>query len=167
MKKLSIFPAITLSFLLALLVFSGCKPDPEYIYDVNQVEALPADADKTILKTEEQYISVLYANLFQKALSANELVEIKRVIESVGDKETVYEVILSSFMNQPGKIIPSDATMRADLDKFIEETYARFYVRKPTAAEKEWFRNYIQADANISPELVYMSFALSNEYQYY
>ena len=42
---------------------------------------------RTKLKTPGQYISILYANLFQQALSANELVEITRCIESVGDKE--------------------------------------------------------------------------------
>ena len=167
MRKLIINSVIPLSLLAMLLISSGCHPDKDYIFDVNEIETLPSDADKTTLKTEEQYISVLYANLFQKALSANELVAIKKVIESVGDKETVYEVILSSFMNDPAKIIPADADMRADIPKFIDDTYRRFYVRKPTSAEKEWFRNYILADAKITPELVYMSFALSNEYLYY
>ena len=164
---MNIRSVLPLSLLALLLVIGACKPEKDYIFDVNEVETLPADAEKTILKTEEQYISVLYANLFQKALSANELVEIKKVIESIGDKETVYEVILSSFMNQPGKIIPSDDAMRADIGQFIDDTYRRFYVRKPTAAEKEWFKNFILADDNVTPELVYMSFALSNEYLYY
>ena len=46
-----------------------------------------------------QYISILYANLFQTALSSNELVEITNCIESIGDKEVAHEIVLSNFMN--------------------------------------------------------------------
>jgi hypothetical protein len=43
----------------------------------------------------------------------------------------------------------------------------RFYVRKPSEAEKEFIKQSIIADPNLTPELVYMSFALSDEYMYY
>ena len=150
-----------------VLVLGSCRPDNDYIYDVNEIETQVQAVDKDNLKTEEQYLSILYANLFQKALSANELVELINLVESVGDKETIHEVIISSFMNSPDKIIPTNLEMRADIDGFIDETYDRFLVRKPSEAEKEWFKNFILADENVTPELVYISFALSNEYQYY
>ena len=125
------------------------------------------DTDKDVLKTDEQYISILYANFFQTALSPSDLVQITNLIASIGDKETAYEVIISNWMNSPDINIPTDADMRNDLDGFIEDTYNRFYVRQPTQAEKEFFRNFITSDPNITPELVYLSFALSNEYLYY
>ena len=122
---------------------------------------------KDKLKSIGQYISILYANLFQKALSSNELVEITNCIESIGDKEIAHEVILSNFMNKSGVIIPSDSLMRADLDLFIEETYRRFYVRDITEAEREFFLNFFMSHPDVSSEMVYTAFSLSNEYQFY
>jgi len=147
------------------LITYSCKKDP--VYDINEIQSQSYNANKNKLKTTGQYISILYANLFQEALSANELVEITRCIESVGDKELVHEVILSNFMNKEGVLIPSDSLMRADLNLFIEETYKRFYVRDITEAEREYFINFFEAHPNVSAEMVYTAFSLSNEYQFY
>ena len=121
----------------------------------------------SLSKLEEQYISILYANLFQRALSANELVKITNLIAACGDKETIHEVIISDFMNDPTKIIPSDSVMRADPAAFVDESYKRFLIRHPSEAEKTWFINFINLNSKVTPELVYIAFALSNEYQYY
>ena len=158
MKKVLI-----ISFLF--LVTYSCKKDP--VYDINEIQSQSYNANKNKLKTIAQYISILYANLFQEALSANELVEITRCIESVGDKELVHEVVLSNFMNKDGVLIPSDSLMRADLNLFIEETYKRFYVRDITEAEREYFINFFESHPNVSAEMVYTAFSLSNEYQFY
>jgi hypothetical protein len=109
----------------------------------------------------------LYTNLFQTALSANDLFDIGECIQSIGDKELAREVIISNFMNKPGVILPSEEDMNADLDQFITDTYVKFYVRYPTSAEKEFLRNFISSNPYMTPELVYFSFALSDEYMYY
>ena len=157
------------TILLLLIIFcsiASCKKD-EPIYDINQIQSHSYNANKNKLKSASQYISILYANLFQKALSPNELVEITRCIESVGDKGLVHEVILSNFMNKEGVTIPSDSLMRTNLNLFIEETYKRFYVRAITEAEREYFLNFFTSHPNISSEMVYTAFSLSNEYQFY
>ncbi len=153
-------------FLIIFISLSSCKKE-DPIYDINQVQSHSYNANKDKLKTPSQYISILYANLFQKALSPNELVEITRCIESVGDKELVHEVIISNFMNKDGIVIPSDSLMRADLNLYIEEVYKRFYVRDITEAEREYFLNFFAAHPNVSTEMVYTAFSLSNEYQFY
>jgi hypothetical protein len=153
--------------LFAILIsISSCKKD-EPIYDINQIESQSYNANKNKLKSASQYIAILYANLFQKALSPNELVEITRCIESVGDKELVHEVIISNFMNKDGVTIPGDSLMREDLSLFIEETYRRFYIRDITEAEREYFLNFFASHPNVSSEMVYTAFSLSNEYQFY
>ena len=88
--------------------------------------------------------------MFQKALSANELVEIKNCIESIGDKEVAHEIVLSNFMNKTGVTLPSDSLMRADINVFIEKTYKRFYVRDLTEAEREFFLNFFESHPNVS-----------------
>jgi hypothetical protein len=137
------------------------------VYQLNEVHANSYNANKNKLKSSNQFISILFANLFQKALSANELVEISRCIESIGDKEVAHEIILSNFMNKEGVIIPSDSLMRDDLNVFIEESYKRFFVRDITEAEREFFLSFFESHPNVSAEMVYMAFSLSNEYQYY
>ena len=149
------------------LVFSACKKEEEIIYDVNQVNTNSYNSGKDKLKSISQYISILYANLFQKALSANELVEISNCIMSIGDKDVANEIILSNFMNKPGVIMPSDSVMRADIDAFLEETYSRFFIRNISEAEREFFKNFLATNPDVSVEMVYTAFSLSNEYQFY
>ena len=157
---------ITLLFFCLSVFATSCKKD-DIIYDVNQVNATSYNANKNKLKTISQYISILYANLFQKALSANELVEITNCIESIGDKEVAHEIILSNFMSKSGVTMPSDSLMRTDINAFIEQTYKRFYVRDLTEAEREFFLNFFASHPDVSVEMVYSAFSLSNEYQFY
>jgi hypothetical protein len=161
-----IFRKYLLFFFIISFCFSACKED-DLVYDINQLQSSSYNANKNKLKSISQYISIVYANLFQQALSSNELVEITRCIESIGDKEVAHEIILSNFMNSQDVILPSDSLMRADLDVFLEDTYKRFYVRDITEAEREFFLNFFNSNPNVSAEMVYMSFALSNEYQFY
>lgn len=157
-----------LAFLLAILVVSSsCRRDEYVLYDMQQLPVEGLNYGKNKQKTNAQYISILYANLFQKALSANQLVEITNLIESIGDKQLAHEVVVSNFMNRPDVRIPTNAEMRADVDKFINETYQRFLVRQPTESERSWFRNFIQTNTFVSAEVVYLSFALCDEYQFY
>ena len=154
-----------LFILVSVLLISSCVKDD--VYELNEVLSNSYNANKNKLKSSNQFISILHANLFQKALSANELVEISRCIESIGDKEVSHEIILSNFMNKEGVIIPSDSLMRDDLNVFIEESYKRFFVRDITEAEREFFLSFFVSHPNVSAEMVYMAFSLSNEYQYY
>jgi hypothetical protein len=154
-----------LFILVSVLLLSSCVKDD--VYELNEVHASSYNANKNKLKSSNQFISILHANLFQKALSANELVEISRCIESIGDKEVAHEIVLSNFMNKEGVIIPSDSLMRDDLNVFIEESYKRFFVRDITEAEREFFLSFFESHPNVSAEMVYMAFSLSNEYQYY
>lgn len=154
-------------FLLATILLTACQPRDSYFYEVNPLE-LPSDkANKTKQKSLDQYISVLYANLFQQALSPDELTEIRKLMESIGDQELAREVVISNLMNRPGVVLPDDAVMREDVDAFLVDTYKRFFVREPTEAEKAFMKSCIQSNPDITAELVYFSFAMSEEYQFY
>ncbi len=142
------------------ILFNGCEK--ETIYDVNEETILPPNANKTKLKSDQQYIAILYANMFQTALSSNDLFEASECVQSIGDKDLVHEILISNYMNQAGVILPTDEEMRADIDVFLNETYNRFLVRNPSEAELQYFKNYINTNPNVTPELVYFSFALSN-----
>jgi hypothetical protein len=165
--NMRIFNYRLLAFAL-LLAFSSCrKQEVKHEYGVNTVDVLPNNIDKTRLKTTDQYVAILYANLFQKALSGNQLYTISQCFDSVGDQILARQMIIANFMGQSGVILPTTNDMRADIPKFIEETYVKFYVRHPSEAEKEFLKQMIIADPKITAELVYFSFALSDEYMYY
>lgn len=157
-----LFPLLLMSLLL-----TDCEKTESVIFQVNELEVRPSNAFKDKLKTEEQFVSILYANLFQSALSASELVEIVEVIYAFGDKPLIHEVLISNFMNTGQVVLPSNEEMRSDIEGFIRETYHRFLVREPAEAELQWFLNYIENNPGVTPELVYFAFALSNEYLYY
>lgn len=155
-----------ITILSFILLFAACK-NKDYIYQVNEVSILPNNADKNKQKTNEQYINIVYANLYQKALSPDKLVDLSNVLQSIGDKQVGYEIIISKMMNDPAVKLPTAADMKADPDKFIIETYKRFYVRQPTQAEKSFFVNFLKSHPNLTPEHVYFAFSTSAEYYYY
>ncbi|MEL6589686.1 MAG: hypothetical protein AAFQ68_06380 [Bacteroidota bacterium] len=153
--------------LIGLSLLLACQPQDTYFYEVNPLELPSTTANKNKAKSLDQYISILYANLFQDAISPDELSEIYQVMESIGDKELAREVIISNLLNRDGVIIPSDEEMRQDLDAFLTDTYKRFFVREPSEAEKAYMSSYIQSNPDVTAELVYFSFAMSEEYQFY
>ncbi|MEM1322566.1 MAG: hypothetical protein AAGG75_20040 [Bacteroidota bacterium] len=152
--------------LLSLLSVLACK-EKSYVYDVNEVAIGTNNGDKNKLKSNEQFLSILYANMFQKAISPTEMAALASLIRSIGDKQIAYETLVARFMADGAVAIPSDAEMRGDLAAFITATYKRFYVRLPSQAEKTYWVNYLSSRPNITAELVYLAFATSDEYYFY
>ncbi|MCB0705932.1 MAG: hypothetical protein KDC34_11505 [Saprospiraceae bacterium] len=153
-------------FSACLFLFASCK-EKTYYYEVNDIEILPNNSGKTKQKSVEQFINIAYANLNQKALSPDQLVDITDVIASIGDKQIAFETIIAKMITAPDVAIPPDSEMRADVPLFVVETYKRFYVRFPTEAEKTFWVNYINSHPTVTPETVYFAFATSDEYYYY
>ena len=151
------------------VALQSCKKDPEQVgvYELNDVALTTDSANKTRLKTNEQYVSILFTNLFQAGISSDIVFELNECFLSIGDQELAREVLISNLFNNPAVQLPSVEDMMADLDGFIEETYKRFFVHLPSEGEKTWVRNFISNTPYMTPELVYFSFALSNEYMYY
>ena len=152
--------------LLGILLSSGCKEET-YVYEVNDVEISPINSTKNKPKTETQYISVLYTSLFQEAIGPNRMLEALAAIQSIGDKRVAFDILVSKYMADDRVVLPSEAEMRADPEAFVRDTYRRFLIRQPTEAELQWMLNYIESRPNLTPELVYFSFATSNEHFHY
>jgi hypothetical protein len=153
--------------LLALLVLLASCREESRIYGLTEVGVQPVDLSGKKEKTPEQYIAILYANLFQKAMSPNQLVRATELVQSIGDKQVAYETLVSRFMNDPAVVLPSVQDMREDPEAFVTETYRRFFVRVPSEGEKTWLANYIRSHPEVTPEHIYYSFAISNEYYFY
>ena len=162
--------------LLFTLAFTSCKKDTvtihdttvdNYIYGVNGENLYQSNAEKNKQKSSEQYVSILYSNLFQNAIGQGDLVALSEIRTAIGDKQLADEMILNAFVNRDNVIIPTDTEMRNDVEAFIEETYLRFFLRKADPYEVYELKNEIEKDAGLTAELIYQAFALSNEYKFY
>jgi hypothetical protein len=156
------------------MTLTSCKRDiiekrvyDNVIYEVNPVTLYLNNAQKTKQKTPLQYISILYTNLFNQNISAQKLNELNEVFLSIGDKSIANSLALNHFLGMSGIQIPSNQQMRNDIAQFVTDTYLKFYLRNPTPYEAYQLKKMIADDMNITPEMVYASFALSNEYNFY
>lgn len=158
-----------------IFLFSNCKKEiitqneinNDYTYNIDNEIIYQSNVEKTRQKTPELYISILYSNLFQTSIPANDLAELARIRAATGDKQLADELFLNAFVNGGNAIIPSNNTMRDDVETFIADTYLRFFLRIPTAYEVFELKKEIEADTQLTPELIYQGFALSNEYKFY
>ncbi|MEO5581737.1 MAG: hypothetical protein ABIR66_03530 [Saprospiraceae bacterium] len=151
---------------LLFLFMVSCQRD-FYVYDINDQTILPVNSQKIKPKSISQYISILYTNFFQRAISPNSMLRAQKAIESIGDKQVAFDILLSKYMNDPKVILPSNEEMRKDPEAFIRATYKRFLVREPTEAELNWMLNYIKSRPNVTPEHFYFAFGTCNEHFHY
>jgi len=160
-------PTLILVFLIGI---SACKKKDSNTYEVVDSNSYGDNLNKDKSKSNIEFHSILSTNLFQKPSSINELSRTDRVMQSCGDKTLINEVIISNYMNSANVKLPSRKMMTDSTERFIEETFIRFFIRRPTEAEKTWFTNFINANKsnpNFRPELVYTAFAASDEYMFY
>ena len=150
-----------------LLLIAGCKAEPDVTYGLQPLELNASNAEKDRVKSIDQWITILYADLFGEALGSAELFEVKQAFFSVGDQDIARATLVSNFMQDANVQLPDAGVMVQDPDGFIDDTYVRFLVRYPTEAERTWMRNYLSSNPTMTPELVYTAFALSEEYLHY
>lgn len=150
-----------------LLLIAGCSAEPDVTYGLQPLELNASNAEKDRVKSIDQWITILYADLFGEALGSAELFEVKQAFFSVGDQDIARATLVSNFMQDANVQLPDAGVMVQDPDGFIDDTYVRFLVRYPTEAERTWMRNYLASNPTMTPELVYTAFALSEEYLHY
>ena len=109
----------------------------------------------------------MYSDVFNQGITTTKLLEIAELSLSNGDKTMFTEMIFSQFLADPAASVPTNTQMRTDIDLFIEESYIRFFQRKPSEYEAKFMENLIANDATVTVENVFSSFALSNEYYFY
>ena len=153
--------------LIATCMLMSCQSDKLYLYEVNPVEVKQAGVEKQNLKSDLEFLSLAYADLFGKTLPDALLNSMIAAYASVGDKSLMADIIIRNLLNSPDANVPDDADMRADVRGFITETYKKFYVREPGEYELWYFENLINSNSDIRPEIIYYAFLTSDEYRYY
>ncbi len=166
-------PNSNFKYLVKVIIFNtliiniGCTKEILVDYQVKNNNIYEVKSQKFKAKNEAEYISILYTNLHQKAIDPSSLFQSQSVLYSIGDQNVAKEMLLSGYFNQNSIKIPTNTEMRADLPLFIENTYKRFYLRRPSESEKMYFTHYIQNNPALSVEMVYTAFATSDEYSFY
>ncbi len=161
-------------FLASILILSACKKTiiKETVYDdvIYQLDTMPvytSNLEKNKQKSDLQFLSILYADLFGKAIPGNVTGELSELKLSFGDKVIINQMVVSAFINDPDLNIPTNQEMRADPEKFVRDIYRKFYLRNPTEHEKYFLVKLINEDPGLTVEHFYTAFALSNEYSFY
>ncbi|MBK8441903.1 MAG: hypothetical protein IPL35_00160 [Sphingobacteriales bacterium] len=86
---------------------------------------------------------------------------------AIGDKDLVTDMLIRDFLKRDNAPLPSDFEMRLNIPVFVENTYQKFYHRKPTEMEKWYWNDAIGKDADITPSLIYYTFLTSEEYRFF
>ncbi len=151
--------------LLAIVMLSACKKD--YVYQVDDVEVNTNAAAKTNVKSTTEFVSIAYSDIFGSTIPQNYLQQLTLAYLSFGDNKLIEDVIIKNMLNAPGVQLPTQPQMQADIDGFITNSYKKFYNRLPSEYELWQMHQLIQADPQITPELIYYAFLTSDEYRYY
>lgn len=159
--------SVIFAFLSFALFLSSCKKDTSYVYEVDDVTVSQAGGNKGNVKTTTEFISIVYSDLFNTNIPTGILVNLQKAYEAFGDKKLIEDRIVRHFLDSSAVQIPSDATMRANIPVFVDETIVKFFNRNPDAFEKYFISNIIQSNADITPMMVYYACLTSDEYRYY
>jgi hypothetical protein len=165
MKRFSRIVWITL--LGAMLGWSSCKKEVIYTYEVNDVDVAQPGATKPNVKSDLEVLSIAYSDLFGATIPSDELEALALTYQSFGDKRLVMDMVILNFLDDPNVQIPSDATMRSNVESFVDASYRKFFVREPSAFERWFVSDLIRKDAGLTPDLVYYAFMTSVEYRFY
>lgn len=156
-----------ISLILILLALGGCQPDKAYVFEVNPVEVSQIGVDKNNLKSDLEFLSLAFSDLFGESISQEVLANMVNAYTSLGDKQLMADLIIRNMLQRPEADVPTDQEMRQDIDLFVENTYKKFYVRTPGEYERWYFKNLIENDPEITPEMIYYSFLSSDEYRFF
>lgn len=158
-----------IGYVSAFFLLSGCKKEikNEYIYELQEVKIKQASANKNAAKTDLEFISLVYSDLFGKNIGQDDLTKLITTYNSFGDKGLIVDMVIRDFLNRSEVKIPTQQEMQAAPEKFVSDTYKKFFVREPGEYEKYYLTDQIKKNPNLTPRLIYYTFLTSNEYKYY
>ena len=158
---------VILSASFVILLASGCNKDSRYVYEVQTKELYQNASEKKTLKTTTQFVSIAYSDLFSTSITNDKLNKLDLAYQSLGDKATVEDMIIKSFIAQANSTLPTATAMRSDIPAFVQNAYLRFYNRKPNEFEAWKMKDMIEKNTDITPKMVYYSLMTASEYRYY
>ncbi|MEL6649211.1 MAG: hypothetical protein AAFQ87_00255 [Bacteroidota bacterium] len=163
LRKVGGLPLLVLG--LSLVACQGGQD--VYLYEVNEVDIRSTNLEKNNLKSDLEFLSLVYSDLFGTTVPENTLTQMLNSYNSIGDKTLIADYLIRNMLNAPNAGVPSDQEMRGDVEAFIGATYKKFYVREASEYERWYLKQAIEQDPDLSPEQIYYAFLTSDEYRYY
>ncbi len=136
------------------------------MYEITPVNVRQS-GEKGNLKSDIQFLSIAYSDLFGQQISTTELNSLLSGYNAVGDKTLIIDLIVRNLLVKPGIVKVDQATMQSDPEAFINITFKRFFIREPTEMEIWFFANLINENKQFLPEDIYYALMRAEEYRYY
>ena len=152
---------------MLLIVFTSCKKETEYIYEVNDVQVSQENIGKGFPKSTIEFLSIAYSDIFGNTISQNQLNRLSLLYLAFGDKKLLEDLLIKNMINRPESLLPSNQTMRADVDLFVVNAYQKLYNRSPNELEVFTLKKNINENAQMTAVMVYYAMMTSDEYRYY
>lgn len=150
------------------IAITACKQDPSSIFEVQDITVSLNEGEKNRLKTDIEFVSIAYTDIFSTNISQNNLEEVITTYKSLGDKSLVIEMIVRKFISEGGSSIQNiDRSSSTSIESFVTDVYKKLYNRTPDAYELWYLTDVIQKDQDINASLIYYSMMTANEYRYY
>ncbi|MCX6183172.1 MAG: hypothetical protein NT150_14755 [Bacteroidetes bacterium] len=154
---------IALFVLFAFAIFSCKKEEEKYVYAVNSKTISEAGVQKPSVKTNTEFISITYTDIFGTTVPATQLTKLQTGYLAFGDKGVLEDLLIRNFLNKSGKNLP--AAIGSDVKLFISDAYKKIYNRLPNEYEIYYLENLISKNPSITAELFYYALMTSNEYR--
>jgi hypothetical protein len=155
-----------ITFIFAL-IFASCAKDATKIYDINKQQISLTNIDKSAQKKDLEFISNAHNDLFGTPINSQMLNATLIDLAASNDRKLVTDLIIRQLLNRADLPIPTNVSMRNDLDLFVKNTYKRFFHRDPNPFEALKMRQFIENEAATTPVMVWYSFLTSDEYRYF
>lgn len=156
-----------LALFILLIVFTSCKKETEYIYEVNDVQVRQDATGKGFPKSTIEFLSIAYSDIYGNTISQNQLNRLSLLYLAFGDKKLLEDLLIKNMINRPEALLPSNQTMRADVDLFVVNAYQKLYNRSPNELEVFTLKKNINENAQMTSVMVYYAMMTSDEYRYY
>lgn len=150
-----------------LLAAVSCKREQVVQYKIPDQKISTLNAPKNNLKSDQEFISILYPDLFGVPMPTAVLNDVTNASQSFGDKAVITDLLFRNYLKQSGLDIPDSASMRADPDAFVKAAYRKLFVRDPNEQEIWYVGKLIRENPDLSPQAIYYAMVMSNEYRYY
>ncbi|MEL6676909.1 MAG: hypothetical protein AAFR61_32175 [Bacteroidota bacterium] len=160
------------SYLFTLIAFffllSGCQQEQDiYLYEVNPVDVTQDGANKQNLKSDLEFLSLAFSDLFGQTVPNSVLNMMVTAYNSLGDKTLVADILIRNMLNSPQAQVPGASEMRNNPQAFITATFNKFYIRDPQEYEIWFLTDLIENDQQITPEIIWYAVLTSDEYRYF
>lgn len=150
-----------------LLVTVSCTKEKQYLYEVDAVQVTSGGGSKKTPKSNTEFITIAYADLFGTQIPQQELLKLTVLYDAMGDKRLIEDRILLNLLSKSGVQIPSVPQVNGDTAAFIQLTYRKLYNRSADAFEVYYLKEQIRLNPAYTPRLIWYALMTSDEYRYY